>query len=336
MSRGRDMALVAPERRPEVNRRIDIIERFIRQPGRTAAEQCAVDLGISTGQFYTLVKAWRTSGRPESIAGSGRPRVRPSSITMAQAAIIEEAANAHDRPQSSLRHALDLANARGVTMPHVSAMRRHYERIRPRRLPDAFTAAGDALVLDACAVGIAVRDPNVGAGRPVMTAVIDVRRTRLIGISLSTAGFDSVTAAAALLDAMKATASVGTAPVDTYPSLGRWDVDASGWDEFDRSLMAAGIGVSNLAVGGTDRSRGVTGILGTRNAGIKFLPRLTLSDASRRIATTQDGEQMDLDMALDLLRGRFLEPARFSALDALSASGRWTLVKAMERLTKSE
>lgn len=329
-----DLTFVAPERRAEVNRRIDVIERFTKRPGRKAADSCAAALGLSTGQFYTLVKAWTLTRRPESIAGSGRPRTRPSTINDVQAAIIAEAAAARGRPQDVLRRAFELAAERDVSMPHISAVRRHYERTRPRHLPDAFTAFGDALVMDACAVGVAVRDQAGDAVRPVLTAVIDVRRDRLIGASLSTAGYGPASAAAALADALATTQPQVMHTDATLLTIGRWIPSGQDWTDFDQTIASAGIGSSNIAAGKDDRSRGITGLLGTRHAGIQLLPRLTLSDVARRAAAEQDGDPVSIAVASDMLRGRFVGRPTANALAMLDDVDRRVLLDGLEGLAK--
>lgn len=68
-----DLSGVAPLRRAETRRRIEVIRKYlgIAKPSATDREAAANDLGIGTQQFMNLVRAWSLNGSATAIAKAG-------------------------------------------------------------------------------------------------------------------------------------------------------------------------------------------------------------------------------------------------------------------------
>jgi len=69
-----DLSMVEPDRRPEVARRIQVVESFLKAPGRRAAEAHAAQLGLGVTQFYQLVRVWSEKKQPQEMAKAQRRR----------------------------------------------------------------------------------------------------------------------------------------------------------------------------------------------------------------------------------------------------------------------
>ena len=69
-----DMAWIDHDRRPEVERRIRAIKKFVENPGRKSADAHAAELGITPQMFYRLAQIWQRHQRPELLDGLRRPK----------------------------------------------------------------------------------------------------------------------------------------------------------------------------------------------------------------------------------------------------------------------
>lgn len=88
-----DLTHVDPVRQAEVRRRISVIKSqlAIARPTAEQTEANAVSLGLSTSQFYRLVRSWRLHGQAALVAGAGahgRPRRRPDGVSPDAKAVV--------------------------------------------------------------------------------------------------------------------------------------------------------------------------------------------------------------------------------------------------------
>jgi hypothetical protein len=67
-----DWTDVPPDRRPEVRRRIEILDQFLslEKPSPEDRLQAREDLGVSRPMFYLLLNAWKQSRRPADLPGA--------------------------------------------------------------------------------------------------------------------------------------------------------------------------------------------------------------------------------------------------------------------------
>lgn len=74
-----DWTGVPPDRRPEVRRRIGILEQFlsIAKPSPEDRLRARQELGVSRPMFYLLVNAWKRTRRPADLPGAGAWRSGP-------------------------------------------------------------------------------------------------------------------------------------------------------------------------------------------------------------------------------------------------------------------
>jgi hypothetical protein len=75
-----DWTGVPPDRRPEVRRRIEILERFLSLPNPTKHDRKKArdDLGVSRPMFYLLLKAWLGSQKPGDLPGARAWKAGPN------------------------------------------------------------------------------------------------------------------------------------------------------------------------------------------------------------------------------------------------------------------
>lgn len=75
-----DLSDVDPLKWAEVRKRVDVVRRYLALPHPTGADrdQHAAELGLRTGQFYNLVRAWREHRQPSALTLGVRKTGRPS------------------------------------------------------------------------------------------------------------------------------------------------------------------------------------------------------------------------------------------------------------------
>lgn len=168
-----DLMFVAPEQRDEVRRRIAAVEQFIAAPGRRAAEAAAARLGLSTAQFYNLVRAWRAKQRPEIMMGRHSPREMQSRIDPLVLDLIDEVISADRRAAASVlvERVRSLAAIRGIELPDPSTVARSVRRKRPMLLTEEHRRDVD-LIIDHTVVDLPVDFGDGQARRPLVTVVI--------------------------------------------------------------------------------------------------------------------------------------------------------------------
>lgn len=296
-----DFSRVAPHRRDEVARRIEIIERYVAR--ETSRREAIAQLGLTEVSFWILVRGWLDNGRPEALMGSGKERKKVDSVSDAQRQLISDA-EAAARTQSVsqvMERARRLAELRGVGLPGVTTMKTLIGEIRRGRglRPEGVR---DVLVTH-CAIDVPVRHAEHGVVAPIAALVLDIRReATVLGMSLSTEAPSSSSAAAALLDAL----SADYLPQSQALNECRVLVGASGgWSNLEEALQGANLPLYFMPA--RPRSwREIVGLLGLRPGGIRLKPDLTERLESERVAhVPQGGTSLDLQDADAILRGRF-------------------------------
>lgn len=317
MPESRDFTFVAPERHDEVRRRIAAVEGFIAKPGRKAAEDAAAGLGLRVAQFYNLVGAWRVVGRPEAIAGSGRPRSRPSSMGEEQAELIDGvvAENARLPARELIAEVARRAREAGVTMPHATTIARHVRRTRPACLPDdlnQFDVIVDHTVLDLTV------DYGEAPRRPLATIVIDVAAEAVVGLALSPGMPQPAGTAAAILDALGRSLHGTSRDADRDISLGIATGSPAEAEALLGPLARVGIEAILIPTKTFGMGRHAGALLASGRAGIRLLPRLVWNTGPRRLAPVKDAKPpLAPDVALELARARLLGAKAGAALGRL-------------------
>lgn len=278
-----DLSFVEPERRPEILRRIEVIESFMRDRGRESAVRHAGLLGLRPAQFYVLVRAWATTGRPEAIAGSGQPKVRRLEISAEQAEVMDAVIAAAPRtpPRQMVKRIDEVARERGTAMPGIETITRYVARSRPRLLPPEISAV-PALVVDHSVLDLSVAFGSGVPSRPLATFVIDTREEAVVGLALSDGPPSPAATAAALLNAVNRArrAQQPLAPTRVHVTL---PVEPGAhWSVFQADLTAARVEVSYRAVGKYGHGAMAESILGRRPGGIRLRPRLVSLDLGKR------------------------------------------------------
>jgi hypothetical protein len=311
-----DLTFVNIERRAEVRRRIDAIERFIGAPGRAAAEREAAELGIHAAQFYNLVRAWRETGRPERLSDRHGPRRRQPTIDQRTLDLIDVtiAENGRATARDLIDDIARRAAAAGIALPDPSTVARHVGRKRPHLLP-AGMAAGLDLALDHTVLELPV-DFGAGPILPLLTIAVEPSADAIVGLALSPGVPTMAVMAAAIRDALRhgvrnehrvaATTKVG---LPGRPAARR----------LMRVLEDHGCGAE--ARGGVGAI--ANAVLGRERAGLRFKPRFVWKGNDRRRVELKGSVAISPTEALAMVRGRLVDrpsATPFAGLDDVSRS----------------
>lgn len=311
-----DLTFVNIERRAEVRRRIDAIERFIAAPGRAAAEREAAELGIHAAQFYNLVRAWRETGRPERLndrhgARRIQPRIDRQTLQLIDATIAENGrATARDLIDGIARRAA----AAGIALPDPSTIARHVGRKRPHLLPEGM-AAGLDLALDHTVVELPV-DFGAGPVLPLLTIAVEPAADAIVGIALSPGVPTIAVMATAIHDALRHSARnrhrVAAAIRIGLPAR----PDAR---RLTRILEDHGCQAETRGGAGAIANS----VLGRERAGLRFKPRFVWKDEDRRRVEPEGSIAISPSEAHALVRGRLIDrrsATPFADLDDVARS----------------
>lgn len=294
-----DFSQVAPHRRAEIARRIGILESYV--AGDMTRRAAVAKLGMTEVSFYNLLRAWRRTGQPGALVGSGKPKNLNSVTDLQRQLVLDAEAGA---PTGSLTavmaRAQRLAEIRGVELPGVRTMKVLIGEIRRGRglRPDGVV---DILVTH-CAVNVPVRHEEHGIVAPVLSLVLSIRRQpTVLGTALSLSPPNMFSSARALLDALSSADRPRTAAPDEFRVMVGSEND---WPSLEEAL--AGTDLPLIFVQAQPRSwREVTGLIGDRPGGLKLKPDVTGRPASRRIVPVpQGGSPVSLEDADTMVRGR--------------------------------
>lgn len=333
-----DLTFVAPDRRAEVLKRIDAVERFLADPEPASAQRYARELGLRRSQFYLLAQAWKTTRRPDAIAGAGRPKVRRLTVSDAQAAFMDDViAGNPSVPIAGLVH-LILARAAACNrdLPAQEVVTRYVARARPKILPIG-SGASAGLIVDHTVLEIPVRFDGGPARRPLASLVIDTTREQVVGLALSSGTPKPAAAAEALLDALRRPAqSCASTPCLTLKISLRTGMDED-WTSFEKALARAGIDVAKDVRGKYQHGQIAEALLGRSCGGIRLRPRLVMATGSRRLSGNNDpARQLSLDDAEAVARGWMIGGNTTSAFAALEPAGLALLNEGLVALARGD
>lgn len=313
-----DLTFVAPERRALVLRRIEAIERFIAKPGRAAAEAEAAKLGLRYAQFYNMVRAWRANPRPETVAGAGASRPKPTHFNQDQlelmAGIIAD--NGRARPNQIVDRIVAKTKALGIAMPDRCTIGLHVRRTRPSLLTDDIKA-GFELLVDHTVLDMPVDFGDGVPRRPLATMVIDVAAEAIVGLTLSATTPNPATTAKALLDSIRGGLRHDH-EVRAFPK--RIGIIAHSKEETRgilETLRASGFDASDRW---TDRLSGglsIEALLGYLHARIRLRQRLVWNEGPRRFFRLAPGAG-----ALQPEEAQLMVHGRLTSRHATTAFGR--------------
>jgi len=309
---------VAPHRRDEILRRIRVIRRYLSEPTRALALASAEELGVHVVTFYNLARAWKESHRADQLSGSRRPPRRRDHLSSAQHGVINQAVL--DRPGERLERiyecAVEIGTDRGVALPAVATMRKYIRLALAGRLPPGSHADGADIVVDHCAVDIAVEGPTGRPCMPVAALVMAVPGARVLGSALSLDAPDVGATAEALARAFDrlAEAKGRSRKGDIVVAL-----ETFGGDEWER--LAATLKTDGVVVRIRRRQRigdamTTSGLIGRERAGIRIRPRLAKLPFHERTATLAAGASpLNIAEAAEMLSSRW-EPDAAPTLHA--------------------
>lgn len=322
-----DLTFVAPERRAEVLRRIRAIEAFIQKPGRAAAERAAENLGLKAAQFYNLVRAWKTTRRPEKIIRGG-PRSKGPSVDPLQRDLMDAVIARSGRlPAAGMVDAIIAeAASKEVELPGRETLSRYVRLTRPSLLLQDVKSRFD-LIVDHTVIDLPVDFGAPAPLRPLATIVIDVATDAVVGLALSAGTPGPGSTARALLDAMSRGLRPGGARQERL-RIGIVAKEAGEIAGVDEALARASVEVRVETTGDYGGGRHVEALLGYRSAGLAFLPRLVWNlrghGRGRREVTLAPGSlPMSPVVAEELARARLVAAAVTAAFARIDATA-WT------------
>lgn len=300
-----DLTFVAPERRSEVRRRIDAIERFLARPGRAMAESCAKDLGLCHAQFYNLVRAWRAKHAPEAMMGRHGTRAISPRIDQTVLDLIDEAIsdNARATATAVIERIEALATERGLILPDPSTVSRYVRRKRPSLLTDEQRAGLD-LIVDHTVIDLQVDFGDGHPRRPLATFVIDVASETPVGFAISQGTPGPAPIAVALLDALRRGIRHAHKR-ESMPSVGivvMADIEA---EVVIEAMEHAGFELHRIKAHAHSGGLFVESLLGRGHSGIRLKQRLVWHEGTRRTAALPTGSRaLTPAEAEDIVRGR--------------------------------
>lgn len=295
-----DLTKVGPHRRDEVVRRIRVLDDYI--AGRKSSADAIAELGLAVSTFWTLVRTWRHSRRPEGLMGSGKERRPRVPVTDRQKDVIAAAERALPlAPVTDVmalarrlaEHAeIDLPGIRNMKAT-IASLRRH-RGLRPEGVIDVLVCH--------CAVDVPVYVEGVGLVAPILSLVCEVGVLPIVlGSALSLRGPNAADTARAVLDAIE---HADTVRVDTPREVQLMMGDEAGWGELRAGFDETGLSIRRLPTGGR-AGREVTKLIGDRPGGLKLKPDLTARDMSRRtVQMPQGGSSVALGDVHEIIRGR--------------------------------
>ncbi len=299
-----DMTFVAPHRREEVLRRIEVLESYKGGPKtKTDAVAAATRLGIGLSQFYVLLKSWVALGRPELLAGASAPRARRTNATNAQIRLIERARRSAAGASSSTIAALALARAAraGIPMPSARTIRKIIEMdqigIPPRTLPPN----ADIVLLETV-IDIPVRaDVATGAAMPIATLLIALHPVEVVAVALSMERGDAVAARRAINGAMR------SGHLIVPKTIAIPDADTPEWTDLTMRLADAGFRVQQFRMPGTRTLNPAVHLIGRKPVGLRLVPGLNDKPAAQRRSTRHAGDQpIDISEAERVVAARLV------------------------------
>ncbi|MBD8736239.1 hypothetical protein [Sphingomonas sp. CFBP 13706] len=328
-----DFSMVEPERRPEVARRIQVIESFLKSPGRRSAAAHAAQLGLKISHFYRLVRIWSERKQPQEMAKATRRRSgyrHAKGLDDAQLALVRgtEAGMPDDAVlEHVLKRIYGHAEAMGIAFPSRPTVRAAAAAARRQRL--AGRPAGVGLVIDHCAVRMAV-DWKGTSVAPIATLVLDLERRMVVGAALSTSMGNARSTCLAMIDALGRVA----ADQDVFPASARlpieMDIDeAADWQDLIAALERHGVQRTGSDLPRLPGGRRTVALLGKDVNGIGFMARTTHRPPETRCGI---GDVVDLEEAQDYVRAKLIGPQDDAALSRIPKTSRDALRQELRTL----
>jgi len=330
-----DLSLVDPDRRTEIARKIEVVENFLKEPGRRSAEAHAAELGIGVTQFYRLVRVWSERKAPEALAGAIRRRGgyrHPKGLDDAQLALVRGTeAGMADEPilERVLNRIYQHAATMGAAMPSRPTVRAALAAARRHRLQGL--PAGAGLAIEHCVVDMRV--PWKGTDTmPIATLLLDLEHRAVIGLALDPVGGTPTSTAAALLDGLKRigeTAASDAKAVALPISIDR-DGDI-GWPDLFARLDRHGLIRSGRDLKAMPRGTRTTDLLGKDLRDVRFRPRAIHTPPEERRGS---GGVIDLRAAEEHVRSKLIVISDDAPLSRLSRSMRHALYDDLSTLIR--
>ncbi len=302
---------VAPDKRAEVTRRINTVEKFLNEGGGTAlAKRLARELGLSLSHFYNLARIWNEDRNPAALHGAGRPKINHDRLKEEQRTIIDEAMQrlTDGTHEDIARLAATIGERRAVPMPIFSTTRKYVRRHRRARLPSSSPAVGVDLVIEHCAINVGVVGIDGEAYRPIATICTSVRDARVRSVGLSLDGAPASAAAKALAETLSEAKLTGdgSGSLAVYLDL----LEGADWAKLGTILGKASIERIGEHRSSIRRADATLALLGSRVAGLTLHPRTTNRPfESRPAKLTQGANPVSMEEAERYVRARLLDLA---------------------------
>lgn len=281
-----DLSLVEPALRPEVLRRVTVLEEFTRSRGPSARKKACEALGISQHQLYILARAWSARRRAEDVTLRATKRHRPTTLHPDVMRIIEAVADETIGGPGVVivRKVVERCIAEGLTPPAPPTIGKYVREraadrgVEPLNLPKA------DLLIDAIVCDIPVVAPGGGRARPQLLIMADGAGGGLISIEAVPGSIQPRDLAVLLIKALPtipASSNSAMTPTAIVISLPKGLV---GVEELQAALAGRGVLLVPRTGIGAMPGQIATALLGTMLGGYKLRRKLTGQPMARRKA----------------------------------------------------
>jgi hypothetical protein len=182
-----DWSQVPVERRPEVRRRIAVLDRFlaIANPSAQDRRLAAEDIGVSSSMFSALTRAWARDKNPAHLPGAHtRSRDRPAGRSVPPgtepiiAAVLQELGPVD--PSRGIREVEARCQAAGLKSPTRPTLRRRFRMAADPDAPCPSQLMIQGLTIDSCALDLPTTFRE-SLRAPVVTAAFAEPGGRIVG-----------------------------------------------------------------------------------------------------------------------------------------------------------
>ncbi len=298
-----DLSLVEPALRPEVLRRVTVLEEFTRSRGPAARRKACDALGISHHQLYLLARAWTARRRAEDITLRATKRHRPTTLPPEVLRIIGEVAdlmpdaNGVETAREAERRIIDA----GFTPPTRPTIGKYIREASAARGIAALNDIGADLLIDVIVSDIPALGARGDRVRPQLIVLAEGVRGELVAIDAVTDMVMTSDLKSLLLRAMPDPAQPAVRPCHRSGTVVVSVPDGTATEWFEGVLSPLGMSVVTRA-GAAGRPGAVaTALLGTSVGSYKLRRKLVGSPASKRKAAYPDRQAVDATEAASFI-----------------------------------
>ncbi len=304
-----------PHLRAKMLKRVEVLQRYVRDKSRESAEQGAAELGLGLVHFKKLAQVWELYGRADRLPGSEWPKTKSIATTDRQLGVLRTAIA--EAPTDSVtaiaKRAVEMAAARGIELPSRNTVRARIVEIRGDTIPvDTFGASCELVIVHA-AVDVPVTIDGV-ATMPIASLAVHPATRTVLGIGVSGTGVEARPTANALVMALaRLPMSCATAASDGPLRIAIDTLPGTDWATLRATLDQAGATIEGEARKLPRRDIAMS-YLGRKVGGIDVRPRLTMKSPVERTPYIASGQHcITLAEALEFVTIRMVPDVRPSA-----------------------